>query len=157
MRLKEFRSINVLEYPVLYFRQLEDRRLSRVPRNFFLFDNDHMIYVVVDHKTKSAMCYNSLSLESDSMIYFIPVLKAAGLETISQFFSVNFQKVPGSESCAIYAVLFSLGVFYRTNEFNMMTNIKEQLKLLKVQWQTRPQPIRNLPAFSKILSCLYRT
>lgn len=140
MNLQDFNDINVLKLPIFCIYDKEDQTRKRLPEQFFLHNENHVIFVKIFKKphNKTAYLYDSLGWTSPNFIEF--------LNACHDIFSFNqvfrgkpFQKAYDSNTCGIYAILFSIGYVPARNctDFSLLKYIKPVLELYTIQYTSK--------------------
>ena len=128
MELGEFWEINVRNLPMIFY---PNSSLKRVPKtDFFVYDCSHVAFV--SKNAGEAWVFDSLGRKNSRYASLRSFF--AGLDIKMRYVNkLNFQRPMTSDTCAIYAVLFSLKIIRPMSDWKLKNCIKPILKRIKHQ------------------------
>jgi len=140
MNLADFNKINVRRLKTIYIENGLPREWQRraLPVEFFLYSNNHIVYAERNSHTGTVTISNSLGWSSAMGDRFEQSVRANGaVHHVRHKVLHALQRSPTSETCAIYAVLFSLGSYREFRDWMLHDYIMPELKLRTRQFATR--------------------
>ena len=128
MNRSDFEEINVRNLPMVYFPQNAHKILPHT--DFFIYDTTHIAFVT--RVGGELWVFDSLGPKNERCAKIANFFQSRGfrMRYINKF---NFQQNITSDTCAIYAVLFSLKIVRQMSDWKLKKRIKPMLRKLKIQ------------------------
>lgn len=128
MNKSDFQKINVRNLPMVFFPQNLRERLP--PTDFFIYDMSHIAFA--KRVGSELWIFDSLGHKNARCAKVTEFFNRRGIK-MRYMNKFNFQQNMTSDTCAIYAVLFSLKIVRRMSDWKLKKGIKPMLRNLKIQ------------------------